>query len=460
MAGTTVGCSSLFSKTKFCKFFAKGKCSKGSDCVFAHHFGELQALPDFSKTRICKKFKNGMCDDANCSYAHTKAELRKNVKVSPKVMEENKAKPPPHRMEWHKLKSNPADESNGRYTCTASLNTNEKPACAIGQTGLLPCASALKVVESRCTAPACLNIVEKPMDTIEQIGPITHSSIAACLKQPMVVSSGLMKFMLLPVPVIDGPDGPQEMQSTPVLTPLSPVSTRISETMHSFEGSSYGSEQGSEDLSSLSEIPFQFQPEAPVPPKLNPQNDILIANRPFSWEDTQMHNKKDSLDDASQSRASNGMKTMVQAPFMEFGNQHMPWPDATAERSRQCLCGTTFIPHATFFMNCGGKRKQQGDAEPKARCRMPSLRNLIDMHNGGALIMDGIAPRMPENDYKMQEMVKQCKMSEQPPDEQFKEVTEQEDQELLLQTVKNTFLHFTPYPPCKSSLRRSSSAPF
>mmetsp|Transcript_16040 Transcript_16040/g.31362 ORF Transcript_16040/g.31362 Transcript_16040/m.31362 type:complete len:384 (-) Transcript_16040:75-1226(-) len=67
----------IFSKTKMCKFYILGMCSKGSGCRFAHHKDELHALPDLSRTKLCKTLiSSGICEDPNCRYAHNKEELR------------------------------------------------------------------------------------------------------------------------------------------------------------------------------------------------------------------------------------------------------------------------------------------------------------------------------------------------------------------------------------------------
>ena len=67
----------VISKTKMCKFYILGMCSKGSGCRFAHHKDELHSLPDLSRTKLCKTLiATGICEDPNCRYAHNKEELR------------------------------------------------------------------------------------------------------------------------------------------------------------------------------------------------------------------------------------------------------------------------------------------------------------------------------------------------------------------------------------------------
>lgn len=67
----------MHTKTKMCKFFCMQKCTRGDACTFAHTFNELKPRPDFRRTRFCLALiDNGHCDNENCTYAHSKEELR------------------------------------------------------------------------------------------------------------------------------------------------------------------------------------------------------------------------------------------------------------------------------------------------------------------------------------------------------------------------------------------------
>lgn len=67
----------VFTKTKMCKFYILGGCTKGSTCRFAHYPSELQCLPDLACTKLCKTLvAMGMCDNPECRYAHNREELR------------------------------------------------------------------------------------------------------------------------------------------------------------------------------------------------------------------------------------------------------------------------------------------------------------------------------------------------------------------------------------------------
>lgn len=70
-----------FLKTKPCSFYAKGKCTRGDQCTFAHGDLELQALPDLSKTSLCQDYAEfGVCHNLNCCFAHGVEELRATTK--------------------------------------------------------------------------------------------------------------------------------------------------------------------------------------------------------------------------------------------------------------------------------------------------------------------------------------------------------------------------------------------
>ncbi|CAL1165477.1 unnamed protein product [Cladocopium goreaui] len=64
-------------KTQMCKFFASGRCGKGSDCSFAHHPSEIRQRPDLNRTSMCKAFlTRGNCTNPRCAFAHDERELR------------------------------------------------------------------------------------------------------------------------------------------------------------------------------------------------------------------------------------------------------------------------------------------------------------------------------------------------------------------------------------------------
>eukprot|EP00928_Gymnodinium_smaydae_P082687 TRINITY_DN65995_c0_g1_i1.p1 TRINITY_DN65995_c0_g1~~TRINITY_DN65995_c0_g1_i1.p1 ORF type:complete len:172 (-),score=20.90 TRINITY_DN65995_c0_g1_i1:282-797(-) len=69
---------SIFLKTKECKFFGVGSCTKGSSCPFAHSVGELRSRPNLNRTKICHFFQNeGKCYDVDCNFAHGFRERRR-----------------------------------------------------------------------------------------------------------------------------------------------------------------------------------------------------------------------------------------------------------------------------------------------------------------------------------------------------------------------------------------------
>eukprot|EP00931_Biecheleriopsis_adriatica_P073038 TRINITY_DN47400_c0_g1_i1.p1 TRINITY_DN47400_c0_g1~~TRINITY_DN47400_c0_g1_i1.p1 ORF type:complete len:567 (-),score=122.09 TRINITY_DN47400_c0_g1_i1:81-1679(-) len=77
--------AAAFLKTKLCKFYVLGACTRGKACQFAHDNSEMQPLPDLFRTKLCKTLMaTGVCDDPDCRYAHHKEELRS----APPVLEQ------------------------------------------------------------------------------------------------------------------------------------------------------------------------------------------------------------------------------------------------------------------------------------------------------------------------------------------------------------------------------------
>jgi len=65
-------------KTKMCRFYAVGTCTKQGQCRFAHSADELQPAPDLRRTKICPELvKTGSCDNQECIFAHSKDGVRK-----------------------------------------------------------------------------------------------------------------------------------------------------------------------------------------------------------------------------------------------------------------------------------------------------------------------------------------------------------------------------------------------
>lgn len=72
--------NAFFKATQLCKFFVSGKCTRGTDCNFAHGQESLKQQPDLYKTQLCKSFdKSGECMMGDeCMYAHGRGELRRS----------------------------------------------------------------------------------------------------------------------------------------------------------------------------------------------------------------------------------------------------------------------------------------------------------------------------------------------------------------------------------------------
>jgi len=68
----------VVTKKLICSYWEKGKCTRGSGCLFAHGSEELNqnASDQFYKTSLCKYFKAGRCTlGSKCRQAHSKEEL-------------------------------------------------------------------------------------------------------------------------------------------------------------------------------------------------------------------------------------------------------------------------------------------------------------------------------------------------------------------------------------------------
>eukprot|EP01054_Gregarina_sp_Poly1_P003039 Gregarina_sp_Poly_1__3038@NODE_1852_length_3208_cov_513_823941_g1201_i0_p1_GENE_NODE_1852_length_3208_cov_513_823941_g1201_i0NODE_1852_length_3208_cov_513_823941_g1201_i0_p1_ORF_typecomplete_len342_score53_13zfCCCH/PF00642_24/4_6e06zfCCCH/PF00642_24/0_018zf_CCCH_4/PF18345_1/4_2e09zf_CCCH_4/PF18345_1/6_5e02zf_CCCH_4/PF18345_1/3_1e03zfCCCH_3/PF15663_5/1_1e08zfCCCH_4/PF18044_1/9_4e07zfCCCH_4/PF18044_1/6_9e03Torus/PF16131_5/0_011Torus/PF16131_5/0_5zfCCCH_2/PF14608_6/0_00032zfCCCH_2/PF14608_6/1_9e03_ len=65
-------------KTRQCRFWLDGRCTRGDECTFAHCGTELREKPNLLKTKICSKWKLGHCSKQQheCSYAHGLEDLR------------------------------------------------------------------------------------------------------------------------------------------------------------------------------------------------------------------------------------------------------------------------------------------------------------------------------------------------------------------------------------------------
>lgn len=76
-AETNTARQQQFQKTKPCRFYPLGACSKNEQCPFAHERQEIRPLPNLGRTKMCPTLiQTKGCNQPNCTYAHTKAELR------------------------------------------------------------------------------------------------------------------------------------------------------------------------------------------------------------------------------------------------------------------------------------------------------------------------------------------------------------------------------------------------
>jgi len=76
--GTSRPATKVVTKKQICMYWEKGKCTRGSGCLFAHGAEELNqsASDQFFKTSLCKYFKAGRCTlGSKCRQAHSREEL-------------------------------------------------------------------------------------------------------------------------------------------------------------------------------------------------------------------------------------------------------------------------------------------------------------------------------------------------------------------------------------------------
>eukprot|EP00438_Fugacium_kawagutii_P036013 Skav228979 [mRNA] locus=scaffold671:270189:271922:- [translate_table: standard] len=72
-----LGSVGRFYKTRQCAFYAKGKCTRGEQCKYAHGQNELQERPDLTFTSLCREYATtGTCTNPECSFAHNPEQLR------------------------------------------------------------------------------------------------------------------------------------------------------------------------------------------------------------------------------------------------------------------------------------------------------------------------------------------------------------------------------------------------
>lgn len=87
----------LFDKTKMCKFYFKGQCTRGEACTFAHKEEEVVPKPDLFRTQLCADICQGrLCRaGSECSYAHSREEIRRsktNAKRIARVLQSTDAR--------------------------------------------------------------------------------------------------------------------------------------------------------------------------------------------------------------------------------------------------------------------------------------------------------------------------------------------------------------------------------
>eukprot|EP00928_Gymnodinium_smaydae_P067901 TRINITY_DN5090_c3_g1_i1.p1 TRINITY_DN5090_c3_g1~~TRINITY_DN5090_c3_g1_i1.p1 ORF type:complete len:246 (-),score=17.28 TRINITY_DN5090_c3_g1_i1:272-946(-) len=73
--------SEIFRRTRKCRFYGMGKCTRGSACNFAHATEELRPRLNLTCTKMCPSLvKTGSCTVGGCTYAHRVEDRRRRTK--------------------------------------------------------------------------------------------------------------------------------------------------------------------------------------------------------------------------------------------------------------------------------------------------------------------------------------------------------------------------------------------
>jgi len=83
-----------FRRSQLCSFFeAKGHCTKGDRCEFAHGQAQLRLAPDLTKTSLCKRWLKFSCavPGAECPFAHGWHDLRVTQAYDQRLMAKDDA---------------------------------------------------------------------------------------------------------------------------------------------------------------------------------------------------------------------------------------------------------------------------------------------------------------------------------------------------------------------------------
>lgn len=77
-ASTVKSTKDLLKNTTMCEFYAKGKCTRGEKCMYAHDETLLRPKPKLYRTRLCQRFAGGRCKaGSECRFAHDAREVNR-----------------------------------------------------------------------------------------------------------------------------------------------------------------------------------------------------------------------------------------------------------------------------------------------------------------------------------------------------------------------------------------------
>jgi len=124
-------------KTKLCKFFAKGECSRGEACTYAHGRTQLRAQPDFWRTQLCFDFeKTGTCVyGAGCRYAHSANEVRPSGRTKAERLAEKRQQ---RRLQQAASRNKRQTEKSTLTQAGTTSDTNTSTSCSGHESGSEP----------------------------------------------------------------------------------------------------------------------------------------------------------------------------------------------------------------------------------------------------------------------------------------------------------------------------------
>jgi len=219
---TNPATNAIFRKTKMCKFYMAGRCTRKDACMFAHSAAELAPLPDFHFTKMCPAIEmGGRCDRGSaCTFAHKLSELRaprkggavQNIKapVAPS------SRPPPPE-DWMRAVPPPPPAP---APTSAPLATTPMPTLATTPTTLVAAPSQKLISTQRVLAGmgvVLLQVLPTPHTVCDEQAPSAANHMAHLEQSDADVDDGISEGDLdldLDFSMCEKPSGAWSRQST------------------------------------------------------------------------------------------------------------------------------------------------------------------------------------------------------------------------------------------------------